>query len=72
MLKSFVYGYGHIGIFAGVAASVGIELAINAVSGQTLLDTVRIPLFSGIATTLIGLAIAVQSFVRTNYLSARK
>ena len=58
LLKSFVYGYGHIAIFAGVAATgVGIELAINAVSQQTLSDTVRIPLFLGIATALIGLTI---------------
>ena len=58
LLKSFVYGYGHIAIFAGVAATgVGIELAINAASEQTLLDTVRIPLFLGIATALIGLTV---------------
>ena len=58
LLKSFIYGYGHIAIFAGVAATgVGIEMAINAVSGQTLADTVRIPLFFGIATALIGLTI---------------
>ena len=58
VLKSFVYGYGHITIFAGVAATgVGIELAINAVSEQTLSNTVRIPLFLGIATALIGLTV---------------
>ena len=57
LLKSFVYGYGHIAIFAGVAATgVGIELAINAAAEQTS-DTVQIPLFYGIATALIGLTI---------------
>ena len=58
LLKSFVYGYGHIAIFAGVAATgVGIELAINMVATEQTLDTVRIPLFYGIATALIGLTI---------------
>lgn len=58
LLKSFVYGYGHITIFAGIAATgVGIELAISTATEQTLSDRVSVPLFYGIATALIGLIV---------------
>ena len=58
LLKSFVYGYSHIAIFAGVAATgVGIELAIAAATEQTLSNQVAIPLFYGAATALIGMTI---------------
>ena len=52
LLKSFVYGYGHIAIFAGIAAvGVGIELAIETASKTNT----PIPLFYGAAIALVGL-----------------
>ena len=58
LLKSFVYGYSHIFVFAGVAATgVGIELAIAAATEPTLSNKVAIPLFYGAATALIGMTI---------------
>ena len=54
LLKSFIYGYGHIAIFAGIAATgVGIELAIETASKAT--TAIPLPLFYGAAIALIGL-----------------
>lgn len=60
LLKSFVYGYSHVLVFAGIVASgVGIQSAIEGVDvGQLSLAT-RTVLCGGISLYLIGLS-AVQ------------
>ena len=55
LLKSFIYGYGHIAIFAGIAATgVGIKSAIETASEATR-SAIPLPLFYGAAMALIGL-----------------
>ncbi|MGF1479067.1 MAG: low temperature requirement protein A [Cyanophyceae cyanobacterium] len=58
LFKSFIYGYGHIAIFAGIAATgVGIELAISSATEQTFSARVPLPLFYGAATALFGMTL---------------
>lgn len=59
LLRSFVYGYSHVLVFAGIVASgVGIQSAIEGVEAGLTLEA-RIVLCGGIALYLLGLS-AVQ------------
>ncbi|MCY7321155.1 MAG: low temperature requirement protein A [Phormidesmis sp. CAN_BIN36] len=60
LLRSFVYGYSHVLVFAGIVASgVGIQSAIEGVDAGQLSLAARIVLCGGISLCLIGLT-AVQ------------
>ncbi|MEH2072754.1 MAG: low temperature requirement protein A [Nostoc sp.] len=59
LLRSYVYGYSHVFVFAGIVASgVGIQLAIESVKAG-LSAQARVVLCGGIALFLLGLS-AVQ------------
>jgi len=60
LLRSFVYGYSHVLVFAGIVASgVGIQTAIESVDTGQLSIAARTILCGGIGLYLIGLS-AVQ------------
>jgi low temperature requirement protein LtrA len=59
---SFVWGYGHLLVFAGIAAaSVGVELAVEAAAHEEALDEfVRVAIGGGLAAYLLAIA-AIQA-----------
>ena len=60
LLRSYVYGYSHVLVFAGIVASgVGIQSAIESVEAGTLTVAARTVLCGGISLYLLGLS-AVQ------------
>lgn len=60
LLRSFVYGYSHVFVFAGIVASgVGIQTAIEGADARELPIEVRTVLCGGLSLYLIGLS-AVQ------------
>lgn len=60
LLRSYVYGYSHLLVFAGIVASgVGIQSAIEGVEAGTLTVAARTILCGGISLYLLGLT-AVQ------------
>jgi low temperature requirement protein LtrA len=60
LLRSYVYGYSHVLVFAGIVASgVGIQLAIESVETGLLTVVARTILCGGISLYLLGLS-AVQ------------
>lgn len=59
LARSFVYGYGHLVVFASLAAaSVGIELAIEEATHGTLSGRARAALCGGVATYLVALTVS--------------
>ena len=60
LLRSFVYGYSHVFVFAGIVASgVGIQTAIEGADARELPIEVRTVLCGGLSLYLLGLS-AVQ------------
>lgn len=60
LLRSFVYGYSHVLVFAGIVASgVGIQSAIEGANAGALSTPVRTVLCGGLGLYLLGLS-AVQ------------
>ena len=60
LLRSFVYGYSHVLVFAGIVASgVGIQTAIEGADARELPIEVRTVLCGGLSLYLLGLS-AVQ------------
>lgn len=58
LARSYVYGYGHIFIFIGiVAAGVGLQLAIEASTGEPFIAQARAVLCGGLAVFLFGLTV---------------
>lgn len=63
MVRAFVWGYGHLGVYVGIAATaVGIQFAIDAVAEQHALSSVERATFLGGAALYL-LAIALIHFV---------
>ena len=62
IVRAFVWGYGHFGVYVGIAAAgVGIELAIDGVAHEHTLDAVERSIFLASLATYF-FAIAVMRF----------
>ncbi len=60
LLRSYVYGYSHVFVFAGIVATgIGIQSAIEAATKGSLTIEARVILCGGLAVFLLGLS-AVQ------------
>ena len=55
LLRSYIYGYSHLFVFMGIVATgIGIQVAMETASGQTLSAEARTVLCGGIAIFLMG------------------